>query len=409
MRQGRLTILCPRCCGGQVLWRELSDQDGAPEQRSASRQEVLSSDLHPSLRYLCPVHGRYVRAPNQLRHAPRPARPHRQKQFDPQCRASVGPRAFTVDLQERRLPTSLSIVEAVFPLILACPTGWTCPPMNLPLSSIAESGAQVLHAAHLPPLLDASCRGALSRPGRLFSPTPLWARLFLAWVEALAAPPRDVFLPAAVACELMIAGYDLIDAASDQATDVFTHGYTESHIVPGLTLLLLAQDVVAHLNLPAERRVQAGAALVRAGRRALGAHTLDMALRQASVLPPPKTVLTVLRQRSGTLVAAPCQCAAFLTGSPWRTVALAGRFGQALGCAVQLEDDLADREADEQGGRRTIPVLLIQRAPELVDPTTRVLIRRFLHEAAQALTQLPLSPSHTEALWTLLPIDLRPV
>jgi len=283
--------------------------------------------------------------------------------------------------------------------------------MTLPSSSIAESGERVLHAAHLPLPLDARCREALSRPGRLFSPMPLWARLFLAWVEALTAPPRDVFLPAAVACELMIAGYDLIDAASDQDDQegsVSVHGYSGPDVVPGLILLLLAQDVVAHLDLPAERRVQASATLARAGRRALAAHARDLVLRQMSALPPPEMVLAVLRQRSGMLVAAPCQCAAFLVGAPWRTIALAGHFGQALGCAVQLEDDLADRAADEQGGRRTVPVLLLQQTPELVDTTTRVLIRRFLHEAAHALTRLPLGPNHTEALWTLLPTDLRP-
>jgi geranylgeranyl pyrophosphate synthase len=127
--------------------------------------------------------------------------------------------------------------------------------------------------------------------------------------------------------------------------------------------------------------------------------------RDRSLLTPEK-----LRQRSGTLVAVPCLCAALLAGAPWRTVALAGRFGRALGCAAQLEDDLADRAEDARGGRTTVPVLLAHlhpAAPHLVEATTWVLIRRYLREAAQGLWRLSPDQTRTEALWALLPTDLR--
>ncbi len=281
--------------------------------------------------------------------------------------------------------------------------------MRQNLHTVAEVGRHVLDAAHLPADMDATCRDALGRPGRLFSPTPLWARLFLAWVDALDEPLDATFLPGAVACECMIAGYDLIDAAYDQAYTSDPHSLHAQVLSSGIILLHIAQELLAQLDVPGLRRAHAATALARAGRRALVAQQQDVSLRQDLTLPSEGVVLTVLRRRSGTLVAVPCQCAALLTGAPWRIVALAGRFGQALGCAVQLEDDLADRPVDECSGRKTIPVLLAEQTPDLVDTITWVLIRRFQHEAAQALMRLPLAPPRTEALWTLLPPDLRTI
>jgi len=117
-------------------------------------------------------------------------------------------------------------------------------------------------------------------------------------------------------------------------------------------------------------------------------------------------LLTVLRRRSGTLAAAPCQCAALLAGAPWRVVALAGRFGQALGCVGQLEDDLADREEDAAQGRQTLPLALAHLASgsvELGETASWVLIQRFQREALEALERLPLPPARKEILWTLFP------
>jgi geranylgeranyl pyrophosphate synthase len=126
----------------------------------------------------------------------------------------------------------------------------------------------------------------------------------------------------------------------------------------------------------------------------------------------PEDMLAILRRRSGSLAAAPCQCAAILVGAHWRSVALAGRFGRALGCAAQLEDDLLDQAEDALNGRQTVPRILAHHyptEPEVVETTTLVLIQRFLHEAAQALEQLPAchAGARTGTLWTLLPATAR--
>lgn len=251
---------------------------------------------------------------------------------------------------------------------------------------------------------------ALTRPGRLFSPRPVWARLFLAWIDALAVEGSScaALLPAAVACECVGTGFDLIDDVYDHAHGPALDGELTNALPAGVALLQLAQDAVSRLDLPLERRAQAGAALARASRRVFVAQAGDYALRRQ----PRATqddILAVLRHRSGALGAAPCHCAALLTGAPWRTIALAGRFGRAIGCAAQLEDDLADLADDMRDGRKTIPTILAHLYPaqsELVEATTWVMSQRFLQEAAQAVQRLP-AHVRTEPLWTFLPPVMR--
>ncbi len=51
------------------------------------------------------------------------------------------------------------------------------------MRAIDVAGQRVLRDAHLAPPVYAACHDALSQPGHLFSPSPTWARLFLAWVD----------------------------------------------------------------------------------------------------------------------------------------------------------------------------------------------------------------------------------
>ncbi len=278
------------------------------------------------------------------------------------------------------------------------------------MRALSEVGRQVLHDAHLSPPVHAVCLEALTRPGRLFGPRPVWARLFLAWIDALAVEGSScgTLLPAAVACECLGTGFDLIDDVYDHAHGPALDRELTNALPAGVALLQLAQEAVLRLDLPLERRARASAALTRASRRVFTAQAEDYALRRQ----PRATqdvVLTIVRLRSGTLGAAPCHCAALLTGAPWRTVALAGRFGRALGCAAQLEDDLADRVDDLRSGRQTVPTMLVQlypAAPELVEATTWVLIQRYLQEAVQAVQRLP-AHVRTEPLWAFLPPGMR--
>jgi len=273
---------------------------------------------------------------------------------------------------------------------------------------VSDIGYRTLCEAALSRVVDMTCRAALTRPGHLFSASPLWSRLFLAWVEALAAPPYDAFLPAAVACEFMAAGYDVLDAVTDQAPTLSPEERAHT-LAASAALLRLSHELLVGLDLLSARCVSAAAALARTGLLAEAGHARDIDLRRQPAVSQ-DAVLAVLRLRSGTLVATPCQLAALLGGAPWRAVAVAGRFGDALGRAAQLEDDLADMAEDERGGRKTVPLLLAQLhpdAPEVTEATTWVLIRRFQREAARMLTHPSIDQTRTEALWTMLPPALQ--
>ena len=82
----------------------------------------------------------------------------------------------------------------------------------MPPVQLHDLGLRLLRDARLPEPVHDTCLTALRRPGRIFSANPVWSRLFLAWIEALTGAQDVVFLPAAVACECMAAGYDLVDA-----------------------------------------------------------------------------------------------------------------------------------------------------------------------------------------------------
>ncbi len=274
------------------------------------------------------------------------------------------------------------------------------------MGRVSDIGQRTLRDAGLPHVVDMTCRAALARPGRLFDASPLWSRLFLAWVEALAAPPYGPFLPAAVACEFMAAGYDLRDAATGHDLSPERRAHT---LAASAALLRLSHQLLVGLDAPHARCVSATAALARADRRACAGHARDIDLRRQPAVSQ-DAVLAVLRRRSGTLVAAPCQLAALLAGAPWHAVAMAGEYGYALGCAAQLEDDLADMAEDERSGRKTVPLLLAQLhsdAPGVTEATTWVLIRRFQREAARMLTHPSIDQTRTEALWTMLPPALH--
>lgn len=292
-------------------------------------------------------------------------------------------------------------------------------------------GRSALTAAHFPNDLLSRCETALTRPGRLFSPTPIASRLFLAWSRVLLPRISPAWLPAAVACEFVFAGCDLVDQHTDALFASNAQGWNQAYgqieqgkqamrhaqiaaFSAGVSLLLLAQELMSSLDAPEERRVPAARILSRMSRHALAAHHYDSILRtQEQRTIAPKSVLTVLRWRSGELGALPCVCAAVLAGSTRRCVALARRYGRALGCGGQLEDDMVDRHEDITTGRKTLPLLLTYLEPgdlELIEAATAVLTHRFLEEAAAAIRSLSgsaLTLYDSEALWELLPGAVR--
>jgi hypothetical protein len=274
------------------------------------------------------------------------------------------------------------------------------------MEAVVALGHRMLADAHLPAQLAAVCAAALGKRGRLFSDTPTCARLSLGWIDALAPERRGHLYPAVVAGDCMVAGYDLLDTIYDQDDNE----QTRRRLLPaGITLLNLAQECMRRADAPADRRMAAAAALAHGGRRAFAGHLRDYERRGG---PPADaaTLLWIIRERSGSLVAASCGAAAIVAGGTWRQVGLAARFGRAFAVAAQLEDDFDDRQVDAQAGRQTIPTLLAAGTSDAaVRATTWVLMRQSLRTAAAALARLHTEPTMgtTEGLWQLLPAVLR--
>ncbi len=83
--------------------------------------------------------------------------------------------------------------------------------------AVATCAGLALRRARLPAAVEATARAALARPGHVLGAlaAPRWARLFLTWIDALVGAPLDPYLPGAVACDWMAAGYDLLDRVYD--------------------------------------------------------------------------------------------------------------------------------------------------------------------------------------------------
>lgn len=288
----------------------------------------------------------------------------------------------------------------------------------IPLEATRALGRRALASASLSRDALCACDTALSRPGRLFSASPIASRLFLGWSVALLPVVSPSWLHAAVACEFALVGCDLIDRHTDgvcigRGAERPIASEQEWALPAGTSLLLLAQELLSAVETAGERSLAALRVVGRMSRRALAAHHWDSVLRMRPEARP-EDALKILRWRSGELIALPCVCAAILAGARSPIVALARRFGRALGCAGQLEDDLADRADDAMSGRKTLPLLLGEIGAgdrELAEVATTVLTHRFLEDAATALRSLPPlvspSPCNSEALWSLLPVELR--
>jgi len=125
---------------------------------------------------------------------------------------------------------------------------------------------------------------------------------------------------------------------------------------------------------------------------------------------PVEHYLSVLRDKTGALIAAACRLGAWLAGAPPVAVEALTRFGERAGVAFQLGDDLLDITAeaavagkepgaDLRAGVRTLPVLfLLRRGGRQARRLARLLeARRDDDAVAEALSLLRRSPALAEA------------
>lgn len=121
--------------------------------------------------------------------------------------------------------------------------------------------------------------------------------------------------------------------------------------------------------------------------------------------------LGVLADKTGVLIATAARYGAMFSGCPPETVDLLGRYGERLGIAFQLADDLLDisSESGESGkepgadlreGVATLPVLLVRQSVDPADDRLRWLLDEDLQDDAlhaEALGLLRVHPAMREA------------
>jgi heptaprenyl diphosphate synthase len=121
--------------------------------------------------------------------------------------------------------------------------------------------------------------------------------------------------------------------------------------------------------------------------------------------------LGVLADKTGVLIATAARYGAMFSGCPPETVAIMGRYGERLGIAFQLADDLLDisSESGESGkepgadlreGVATLPVLLVRQSQDPADDRLKWLLDADLRDDAlhaEALGLLRVHPAMGEA------------
>ncbi|MGW8782597.1 polyprenyl synthetase family protein [Streptomyces sp. NPDC055796] len=252
--------------------------------------------------------------------------------------------------------------------------------------------------------LDAVHRYALLPSGKLLRPH-LLARCALAVGGSLKA-----VLPAAVGFEAAHTGSLLHDDIIDQ--DAIRRGRPAVHTAFGPQMAIVAGNALfftwftalaecAANGIPHQRIVQAMEIQAQAGQQICRGAALELTLA-GDLEASPDTYLEMARAKTAALFGAACAVGAVLGGGSEDQVAAMGVFGDHLGCAFQIRDDLlpyrtgrpgAGKPADSdlRNRRPTLPVLLAHRA---ATRTQRAVLRHCmtpegdLWDAFRRLTQV---------------------
>ncbi|MGX1887144.1 polyprenyl synthetase family protein [Streptomyces sp. NPDC055287] len=233
--------------------------------------------------------------------------------------------------------------------------------------------------------LDSVHRYALLPSGKLLRPH-LLARSALAVGGSLAA-----VLPAAVGFEAAHTGSLLHDDIIDQ--DAIRRGRPAVHAAFGPQMAIVAGNALfftwftalaecaAH-GIPHERIVAAMEIQAEAGQQICRGAARELTLA-GDLEASPDVYLEMARAKTAALFEAACTVGAVLGGGTKHQVAALGAFGDHLGCAFQIRDDLLPyrtggpgagkpADSDVRNRRPTLPVLLAHRA---ATPTQRAELR----------------------------------
>ena len=201
-----------------------------------------------------------------------------------------------------------------------------------------------------PGAVHAAMRHSLLAGGKRLRPA-----LVLTSARAAGLAENDRALPVAAALE-MIHTYSLIhDDLPCMDDDVLRRGQPTCHVAFGEAMAVLAGDALltlafTHLGEAAEQGNLPAATLPRIiatrGRCAGTPHGM-VAGQVADIEAEGKaldaeSLALIHRRKTGALIEAACVCGGLVAEPPETTIAALSRFGQALGLAFQIVDDLLD-------------------------------------------------------------------
>lgn len=199
------------------------------------------------------------------------------------------------------------------------------------------------------------------------------ATLALLWCEAYSGAYRPA-VPLAVAYELAHASAlvqdDIIDRSETRRgakSIVAKYGLTTAILASDLLLFNVPREVARYQSMDSRRLARIFDLVGEACRATTWGEFLDMEMAGGTE-GTEKDYEDMIRLKTSTLLSAPCVSGALVGGASEEQAALAGRFGEELGMAYQIQDDALDLVGDEtslgkpvltdlRGGKKSVILL----------------------------------------------------
>jgi geranylgeranyl diphosphate synthase type I len=245
-------------------------------------------------------------------------------------------------------------------------------PLNVPwlleYVDMVNSELQELYPQPGKTALEQAAADALSVGGKRVRAT-----LALLWCEVYSGECKPA-VPLAVAYELAHASAlvqdDIIDHSETRRgakSIAAKYGVTTAILASDLLLFNVPREVAKYRNLDSSRLARIFDLVGEACRATTWGEFLDMEMARGTE-GTEKDYEEMIRLKTSTLLSAPCTSGALVGGASEEQAALAGRFGEELGMAYQIQDDALDLVGDEttlgkpvftdlRGGKKSVVLL----------------------------------------------------
>jgi len=245
-------------------------------------------------------------------------------------------------------------------------------PLNVPwLLEYVDAVNAELQELYPPPgstALERAAADALSVGGKRVRAT-----LALLWCEVYSGEYKPA-VPLAAAYELAHASAlvqdDIIDHSETRRGEksiATKYGLTTAILASDLLLFNVPREVAKYQNLESVRLARIFDLVGEACRATTWGEFLDMEMA-GGMEGTEKDYEDMIRLKTSTLLSAPCVSGALVGGASEEQAVLAGRFGEELGMAYQIQDDALDLVGDEttlgkpvftdlRGGKKSVILL----------------------------------------------------